>query len=75
MKLKDKIIKYVYNLLISFDQFVNTIAGGDPDETISGRLGRNFPNSFLRKVVDKIFGKGHCEGAIEEDEGKDAVLD
>ena len=70
-----KIKKYLFNLLISFDQFVNTVAGGDPDETISGRLGRRFPNSEFRRFVDFLFGSDHCEKAIEADEGKDAVLD
>ena len=69
-----KIGKYLFNILISFDQFVNTLAGGDPDETISGRLGRLFPNSEFRKFVDFLFGKDHCTKAIEDDEGKDAVL-
>lgn len=74
-KLAPKIKQYFFNILISFDQFVNTLAGGDPDETISSRLGKNFKNSELRKFVDFLFKKGHCEGAIEEDEGDDAVLD
>jgi hypothetical protein len=31
---------YVKRVLIGFDQFVNTVAGGHPDETISARSGR-----------------------------------
>ena len=33
--------KYFWNILISIDQLVNTLFGGNPDETISSRLGRN----------------------------------
>lgn len=32
--------RYIWNLLISIDQLVNTITGGDPDETISSRCGK-----------------------------------
>ncbi|GAB5466965.1 MAG: hypothetical protein Kapaf2KO_24010 [Candidatus Kapaibacteriales bacterium] len=37
-------MRYLKNLLISFDQLGNTIAGGNPDNTISSRLGH-----FLEK--------------------------
>jgi hypothetical protein len=32
--------RYLYGVLIGIDQFGNTLAGGNPDETISSRLGR-----------------------------------
>jgi len=66
--------KYILNILIGIDQLGNALLGGDPDETISSRLGKNYRGSFLEKFVDKIFGDGHCEGSLEEDEGKDAIL-
>lgn len=66
--------KYLLNILISIDQFVNTVAGGDPDETISGRLGKHFPNSEFRKFVDWMFGPDHCKESIEEEEGSNAVI-
>jgi len=47
--------RYGTNLLLSFDQTVNAIMMGDPDETISSRLGRAFPGSIVAKAVDKIF--------------------
>lgn len=67
--------KYLKNILISIDQFFNTLFGGSPDETISSRLGRNYKNSFLEKFVDWIFSwqkksEGHCESAIEWDENE-----
>jgi len=30
---------YAYKLVVSFDQLLNTICGGDPDTTLSGRVG------------------------------------
>jgi len=71
-------LKYSKNLLVSLDQFINTLAGGDPDETISSRLGRNYQGSFLYKTVNWLFfwqkGK-HCDEAIEpENHTDDAVL-
>jgi len=69
--------KYVYwfNLLFEFDRLVNAIAFGDPQETISGRLGKHFPNSEFRRFVDWLFYEGHCKHAIKEDEGSDSILD
>lgn len=77
--------KYFWNLLISFDQLVNTIFGGDPDETISSRMGkwaRNKDNRHgLRKLVWVVanfvverFEKDHFAKSIEEDEGKDTTI-
>ena len=78
--------KYIWNVLIGFDQFCNAILGGDPDETISGRMGRwrkKYPNPsdgwryYVAKYLAHWLGvidKGHCEDAIEPDEGDDEVL-
>ena len=69
------------NVLTSIDQLVNTIFGGDPDETISSRLGklekkydgkipRRRPlSAFLVWALNKI-DPGHCEKGIEDDEGR-----
>ena len=73
--------KYLKNLLISFDQLINTILGGDPDMTISARLGRNYRGTWLERLVDWMFRwqkhpQGHCENADEweKDEGRDAII-
>ncbi len=82
----EKIKRYFWNILISFDQFVNTVFGGDPDETISSRLGkwaRDGRNNYgFRKYLWQIcnwvvehFEKDHFAKSIEEDEGDDSVLD
>ena len=68
--------RYLINICIAFDQFVNTLLGGDPDETISSRLGKFKgtvpPYSWLCWLLDLI-DPGHCDRAIEPDEGKDQV--
>lgn len=32
--------RYIWNVLIAIDQFFNTVLGGDPDETMSSRMGK-----------------------------------
>lgn len=71
-------MKYFLNLLIALDQLVNAVFAGDPDETISSRLGkrRDGPERFWARVVDHIFfwQKNHTGKSVETDEGKDALL-
>jgi len=81
-----KFCKYFWNILISVDQLANTLLGGDPDMTISGRMGRwNVkPEGTVRykisctvcKFLD-LFEKDHCEKIrIKElDEGKDQITE
>jgi len=82
----NKIGKYILNFLISIDQLGNTIAGGDPDETISSRLGKmklRYGGRIpwyrpLSKIVDWGLDKldpNHSIDAIEHDEGSEAILD
>ena len=78
--------RYVLNLLFSLDQLGNSICAGDPDETISSRLGRikekwggTIPMTrpicrFTAWWLNKI-DKNHVEDAIERDEGKDGLVD
>lgn len=71
--------KYIINNLIAIDQLVNTICLGDPDETISSRLGKARHNSkvalFFARIVDALFfwQKNHTKSSIEVDEGKDEL--
>ena len=63
--------KYIINLLISIDQLFNTILGGNPDETISSRMGRHLlkKNCKLCKIICKLLNlidKNHCIDAIEK---------
>lgn len=79
-----RIRKYVLNFLISIDQLGNTICGGDPDETISSRLGKikvshggTIPwHHPIARVIDSGLNeidKNHSVDAIEKDEGKDSL--
>lgn len=57
---------YPIRVLLGLDQFVNTLIGGEPDETISARSGRlraRFGWKQLAWVLDKIQA-GHVEAAI-----------
>lgn len=61
---------YILNNAIAFDQQVNTLLGGSPDETLSARAyrteqkGRVFGRLF-RPVIDTLFffDKEHCKKA------------
>ena len=61
-----KIKTYLLNILISFDQLVNVLFLGQPDETISSRAWRCKDSSsfwkFMSKLIDTIFfwQKDHC---------------
>lgn len=73
-----KPLQWFRNVLVSADQFLNTIALGDPDETISSRLGKAAMRGsktahVLCHVIGWVLGPGHCNHAIEGDEGKDAA--
>lgn len=78
-------MKYIWNLLISFDQFINAVFGGDPDETISSRMGKwardgkndrgiKKPLYRIAHCIVELFEKDHFAKSIEEDEGDDEVL-
>ena len=77
---KDAAKKYFWNLLIAVDQLVNTIFGGDPDETISSRLGKEVvrhPNNKFASTLCWFLSKidpDHCKKSIEDDEGDDEVV-
>lgn len=70
--------KYFKNILISTDQLVNSILGGDPDETISSRAGKKVqqgdtgPWLWLCLALNKL-DRNHCKKSIEKDEGDNAV--
>lgn len=78
--------KWFVNILIGIDQLGNAFAGGDPDETISSRLGKLArrhggkipwyrPLSWLIAWGLEVVDPGHIRDAIEEDEGGNAVVD
>lgn len=69
--------RYFWNILISIDQFFNTLLGGDPDETLSSRMGKRVNDCKICYLLCKllnIFEKDHCEKSIERDEGKREIF-
>lgn len=78
-----KIKQYIRNILIAIDQLANALLGGDPDWTISSRLGKNYKGTWMAKVVDFLFSwqkregsTSHVENAAywETDDGKEAII-
>jgi len=69
-------IQYIKNILVSVDQLLNTVMLGDPDETMSSRAGRVWPDSKWRKFIDWLmfWQSNHCHKAIEKSEGKKDLL-
>ena len=79
-------MKWIVNVLIGLDQLGNTLGGGDPDETISSRLGKLArrhggkvpwyrPLSWSISALLELVDPGHLKKAIEDDEGNDAIFD
>ena len=72
--------RYIVNALIALDQFINALIGGDPDMTLSGRMGRAVAQGRCKLcgpvcwVLGKL-DKDHCARANrnEADEGADQV--
>lgn len=76
---------YVKNVLVVLDLLGNTLAGGDPDETISSRSGKAQGHereaspprwgwgcrlcSFLA-----VFQEDHCQLALDRNKGREAVI-
>lgn len=65
---------YFRNLLIGFDQLINTVTGGHPDETLSsrcGRLGHRYPYKAWKVLIDAMFypfqGPNHCVNAHKKE--------
>lgn len=62
--------KYLWNVLISLDQFANTLLAGNPDETISTRVARNRTKRGWRVVawIIEFIDPGHLDRSLEPDE-------
>lgn len=73
--------KYFWNILIAIDQLANALLFGDPDETISSRMGKwSNMNGWRKRVacpicwVLHLIDPHHCAKSIESDEGKDEIV-
>jgi hypothetical protein len=78
-----KLKQYGINVWEGFDNSASADTGGDPDDTISSRLGKarakgSLVLSVIANKVDlvakELFGDlNHCEKSIERDEGRKQV--
>jgi hypothetical protein len=68
---------YLIRLLVSVDQFLNTLCLGNPDETISSRVGKAAERGSrwgiaAEGLIDCVFAllgqRDHCRAVIERDE-------
>ena len=79
-------MNFITNFLISIDQLGNVIAGGNPDNTISSRVGyyteKYYPEEripfrwrLFRDIINFTFypidGKNHCKEAYFNDAGEE----
>lgn len=80
-----KVKKYFWNLLIGIDQLANTFAGGDPDETVSSRIGKikrshggkipwRHPFAKWLDMALETVDKGHSMDSIDDTEGNDQLF-
>lgn len=62
---------YIWNILIAISQFGNALLFGDPDETISGRVGKHLPHTPIAWKINLLFPwqKNHVIEAVEKDRG------
>jgi len=72
---------YILNLIYVFDLVVNTIFLGDPDETVSSRIGKKVKAGkkcavcdWICKFLDMI-DERHCTDAIKLHEGRGSADD
>lgn len=79
MKIRRLAAEYIWNMLYATDQWLNALFAGDPNETISSRLGKShrgdhgktiywityLPWVFTNIIFYPFSGWGHCESNIE----------
>ena len=73
--------RYFWNLLVAVDRLINALTGGDPEMTLSGRMGRAVAEGRCKAcgvvcwVLDK-FDTNHCARVSENEaaEGDDEVV-
>jgi hypothetical protein len=65
--------RWLLNVLVALSQLANAIALGDPDETLSSRVGKR--HAWAARIIDRVFwfDPRHCARVSETDEGADAL--
>lgn len=70
--------RWFWNVLIGLDQFFNALFGGDPDETISSRMGKrtreDCPVCYWVCRWLHWLDPNHCVKTVEPDEGDRDVI-
>ncbi len=68
-------VNYVYNIFVALDQLVNVVLlFGDPDETISSRVGKSYvKGGWAAKVPWPPWAKRHFTRSIEGDRGQNST--
>lgn len=70
---------YIFNVLVAFDQLINTLLGGWADETLSCRAHRaytdNKPFKFFRNIINALFWwqSDHCLSAYNYEKTRQDV--
>ena len=73
MHLLKAIANRLFIILLALDQLVCGVIWLRPDHTISGEVGYAAYQGkrwgkYAERVIDALFGKGHCQHSIEWDE-------
>jgi len=65
--------KYLFNILIAGDQFLNAALGGSPDECLSTRAYDHYPR--LAVVINWLFrNPDHCKHSAENEDDEGIIL-
>lgn len=70
---------YIFNILVAFDQLINTLLAGYADETLSSRAHRayiaNKPLRFFRYIINGLFWwqTDHCLSAYNYEKRRQDV--
>lgn len=67
--MKKIVARYIWNILIAFDQLCNSLLAGDPGETISCRMGKSIRDGrckFCRPLCWMLhkLDSNHCAESI-----------
>jgi hypothetical protein len=78
MMMKNLILRWTINWLILADEWLNTLTGGDPGETVSSRAGKGMLRGvlwccILCRLLNYI-DKNHCLKAIDASEGRRSIF-
>lgn len=73
------VVAVAFNVLYGIDQLYNAVLAGDPNESVSSRMGKAIEQGRCRLcrpvcwLLDRI-DPGHCTRWIERDEGTREVI-